>query len=155
MEAKIQQPLISSEFVHRERLIARMKDESKRLVLLHAPMGYGKTVLLTQYAQNAREDCVWYHLSDMDNDGVLFMQYLSASIKKSLPAFDFDFQDYAPLLQEEDAFEAMIHDFAYKTGEAVSASGRGAVLILDDFQVINCEDIYRVIRLLLDHTGKK
>ena len=59
LEAKIQKPLISSEFILRERLIERIKEENKKLILLHATVGYGKTVLLTQYAQHSGKDCVW------------------------------------------------------------------------------------------------
>ena len=153
LEAKIQKPLISSEFVLRERLIERLNDERNRLILLHATVGYGKTVLLTQFARKAEADCVWYHLSDMDNDSMLFMQYISASVKKSIPEFNFDFQSYASLRQE-DAVETVTYDFIGKISAAVGASRRNIVLILDDFQSITNENIHRIIRLIMENTGE-
>ena len=155
LEAKIQKPLISSEFILRERLTERINACGKRLILLHATVGYGKTVLLTQYAQNAGEDCVWYHLSDMDNDSVVFMQYINAAVKKNVPEFEFDSQEYALLLQETDAMETAAYDFIDRLSAVVGVTGRTIVLILDDFQVITDENIQRILQLILEHTGDR
>jgi len=152
LESKIQKPMISQEFIQRERLMKRISDSQKSLVLLHATIGYGKTVLLTQYAREASgEDCVWYHLSAMDNDCVLFMQYLSAAVKKSISDFDFDVTAYAPFLHEEETKEKMICDFIGCVCLSADTSGRKIVFIFDDFQSIINDDICQIIRLLLVH----
>jgi two-component SAPR family response regulator len=150
VDSKIQKPWVSSaNFIFREGLVERLKDRQKKLLVLHATVGYGKTVLLTHYAQGTPENCSWYHLSDTDNDIAVFMQYLSTSLKRSLPDFDFDPEAYAPLLQEKEAVKTMAHDFVAQLEKAVRLPPEDLVVIFDDFQAIENEEIHQIIQLIL------
>lgn len=154
LEAKIQKPRVSPNLIYRERLIKRLQDKEKQLVVLHATVGYGKTVLLAQYADHTEENCAWYHLSETDNDSVLFLQYICAAIQKSLPAFNFAFQARSSLFQGEDALETVICDFISHLTTALHQTKTGLVIMLDDFQTIHNEKIFHILRMILDNAGE-
>ncbi len=67
-----------------------------KLILLHAPAGYGKTTLLVDFDQNNDLPCCWYFLDNTDIDGITFLNLLLASIRQQFPQFG---RDIAPLLQ--------------------------------------------------------
>ncbi|HML36008.1 MAG TPA: BTAD domain-containing putative transcriptional regulator [Bacillota bacterium] len=152
VESKIQKPSVSSNFIYRKRLVERLKNRDKQLLILHATVGYGKTILLAHYAEETEESCAWYHLSDTDNDIVVFLQYLSAAIKRGLAGFDFDSDAYAPLLQGRETLESMAYDFVFHLTEAARGSHQRAVIILDDFQTIINEEIHYLLQMILDNS---
>ena len=59
--------------MRRTHLLGRLAQERDcPLILLRAPAGYGKTTLLTQWAQENDRPCAWVTMDDADADaGVL------------------------------------------------------------------------------------
>ncbi|MDD4716134.1 MAG: AAA family ATPase [Oscillospiraceae bacterium] len=157
VDSKIQKPSVySPNFIFREGLVERLGDRQKHLLVLHATVGYGKTVLLTHYAQETPDTCAWYHLNDTDNDIAVFMQYLCSSVKKCLPDFDFDPDAFTPFLQEREAVKTMAHIFVARMEKAVRSASQDLILIFDDFQAIEeNEEIQQIIQLILNNTTEK
>lgn len=148
LESKIQTPTASRNFLVRERLIQRLNDAEERLIIVNAGMGYGKTVLLTHYAKRYPHKCAWYHLSDTDNDIMVFARYLSKSVAKVLPEFAPDFSPYLALDQNEALVRNLALDFAALFR---SLGDREICLVLDDFQVIENDWIFQFLNIILDH----
>ncbi len=152
VESKIQKPSVSSNFIYRGRLVERLKNRDKKLLVLHATVGYGKTILLAHYAEETEESYAWYHLSDTDNDIVVFLQYISAAMKRSVAGFCFDSDAYAPLPQCRETLEGMAYDFVAHLTEVTHGSRQRAVIILDDFQTIINEEIHYFLQMILDNS---
>lgn len=152
VESKIQKPSVSSNFIYRGRLVERLKNQDKKLLILHATVGYGKTILLAHYAEETEESYAWYHFSDTDNDIFVFLQYISAAMKKCVAGFCFDFDAYAPLPQSRETLESMAYDFVIHLTEVIRSSRQRVVIILDDFQTIINEDIYYFLQIILDNS---
>ena len=148
LESKIQTPTASRNFLVREQLIQRLNDAEERLIIVSAGMGYGKTVLLTHYAKRYPEKCAWYHLSGTDNDIMVFARYLSKSVAKVLPAFQPDFSPYLTLDQDETLVQELALEFAAMFREL---GEQEFCVVLDDFQVIENEWIFRFLNIILDH----
>ena len=72
-DPKFRAPRASRRSVRRGDLLARLaQDRDCPLILLRAPAGYGKTTLLTQWAQENERPCAWVTVDDADADaGVL------------------------------------------------------------------------------------
>ena len=148
LESKIQTPTASRNFLVRERLIRRLNDAEERLIIVSAGMGYGKTVLLTHYAKRYPEKCAWYHLSETDNDIMVFARYLHKSVAKVAPEFEPDFSPYMALDQNE----ALVRDLALDFAALFRAlEGREVCLVLDDFQVIENDWIFQFLNIILDN----
>lgn len=148
LESKIQTPAASRNFLVRERLIHLLNNAEERVVIVSAGMGFGKTVLLTHYAKHYPEKCAWYHLSDTDNDIMVFARYLCKSVEKVAPTFSVDFSPYLALDQNE----ALVSNLALDFAAALRGLGeRELCLILDDFQTIENEWIFQFLTDLWDN----
>lgn len=98
---KVLAPILPSTIVHRDSLIQTLgnalpsiADERRialvspyKLVLLCAPVGYGKTTLLADTIQRQGIHCCWYFLDRTDTDTAVFLHILLASIRHTLPQF--------------------------------------------------------------------
>ncbi|HXD68119.1 MAG TPA: hypothetical protein VNV17_26060, partial [Solirubrobacteraceae bacterium] len=66
---KFTPPRMGRRSVRRTNLLGRLAQEHDcPLILLRAPAGYGKTTLLTQWAQENERPCAWVTLDDADAD---------------------------------------------------------------------------------------
>ena len=148
LESKIQTPTAPRNFLVREPLIQRLNDAEERLIIISAGMGYGKTVLLTHYAKRYPDKCAWYHLSSTDNDIMVFARYLGKSVAKVFPEFEPDFSPYLALDQNESLVQNLALDFAALFR---SLGDQELCLVLDDFQVIENDWIFRFLNIILDH----
>jgi LuxR family maltose regulon positive regulatory protein len=68
--------------VHRPRLIERLNEghpSGRKLTLISAPAGYGKTTLLSEWIPQSERCVTWVSLDDGDNDPVRFWAYFIAA----------------------------------------------------------------------------
>src|SRR5215218_7515918 len=54
--------------IERPRLIKLMEDSGARVIVLHAPAGYGKTTLARQWARTGARRGAWYHCTSSSTD---------------------------------------------------------------------------------------
>ena len=88
LATKLHVPAIGGELVHRATLLdALSAGRRRKLTLLSAPAGWGKTTLLAQWALGAGEDqrFGWLSLDRSDNDPVWFWMYVVAALQKVSP----------------------------------------------------------------------
>ena len=77
-----------AQLVHRATLLdALSAGRRRKLTLLSAPAGWGKTTLLAQWAVGRGEDqrFGWLSLDSSDNDPVWFWMYVIAALQKASP----------------------------------------------------------------------
>lgn len=147
--AKVQRPPLRDETLARDRLLDWVAAKTHhRIVLILADAGYGKTTLLADFSRRTRVRTLWYRLDDDDRDWMSFLSHLVAAGREHDPAF-------APRTT------AMLGDQAMggPTCEAAtnvfltelpSISERGAVLILDDFHLVDeSADVRQITRDLV------
>ena len=88
LATKLHVPAIGGQLVHRAALLdALSAGRRRKLTLLSAPAGWGKTTLLAQWALGAGEDqrFGWLSLDRSDNDPVWFWMYVVAALQKVSP----------------------------------------------------------------------
>jgi LuxR family maltose regulon positive regulatory protein len=88
LATKLHVPAIGAQLVHRAALLdALSAGRCRKLTLLSAPVGWGKTTLLAQWALGAGEDqrFGWLSLDPSDNDPVWFWMYIVAALQKVSP----------------------------------------------------------------------
>ncbi|MCD6290216.1 MAG: tetratricopeptide repeat protein [Anaerolineae bacterium] len=85
---KVLLPRPRSDLVYRSRLIDFIHAHiDRKLVLVLASAGYGKTSLLVSYAHDTELPVCWYSLDPSDNDPRLFLEYLVACVQQRFPDF--------------------------------------------------------------------
>ena len=86
LATKLHVPGLGPESVARSRLAEQLDDGlGHGLVLVCAPAGYGKTVLLADWAQRARPAPAWLSLDAGDNDPVRFWRHALAALDRARP----------------------------------------------------------------------
>ena len=146
LATKLHLPGPRPELVPRPRLTARLDEGLARgLVLVCAPAGYGKTVLLADWARRGRQPVAWLSLDAGDNDPARFWRHAVAALDRARPGIA---ERVAPLLgpPAPSSFQglvtALINDLA---GE------EEARLVLDDYHVIGSEQVHESLAFLLEH----
>lgn len=85
---KIILPRKKSTLLSRSRLVDFLHQNIERkLILVSASAGYGKTSLLVDFAHDTPLPVCWYSLDSNDNDPRLFLEYLIASLRRKFPEF--------------------------------------------------------------------
>ena len=84
---KIVIPRRSSELISRTRLTLLIEQVvQRRLLVVVAPAGYGKTSLLVDYVTStASLPVCWYALARFDEDPWVFLAYLTAAVEHQFP----------------------------------------------------------------------
>ena len=146
-------PPVTPELVSRPRLIERLEaGRHRKLTLVSAPAGFGKTTLLTEWAHadkqvsRIRDSFGWFSLDRDDNDPSRFWTYLISSIQTIFPhigqvALDMIQTPHPPPL--DSILTSLIND--------ISTRKEHFVLIIDDYHMIESDAIGRAMAFLLEH----
>ena len=119
---------------------------NRKLILISAPAGYGKTTLAIEWAQRCGRRTAWFSLDDQDNDPARFLSYLSAALQDvddDLTNISFE----ALLLTRQ----SIIDETLVNLINQVSTWGKPLLLILDDFHAITNPEVHRAVEFLIDH----
>ncbi|MFQ5904256.1 MAG: hypothetical protein ACE5JO_11250 [Candidatus Binatia bacterium] len=85
---KILVPRKRPDLLHRPRTVEFLdRYIDRKLTLISAPAGYGKTSLLVDYAHFTDLPVCWYSVSKADHDLPLFLDYVIASIRQRFSHF--------------------------------------------------------------------
>src|SRR5215204_6587754 len=86
IRAKLFPPRLTSDLVPRPRLVQQLNGGLKRqLILVSAPAGFGKTTLLSEWAQQAACPVAWVTLDSNDDDLQSFLTYFVAAVESVYP----------------------------------------------------------------------
>jgi LuxR family maltose regulon positive regulatory protein len=88
VKTKILVPRKRRNLLHRARLVDFIHEHiDRKLILISASAGYGKTSLLMDFAHDTDLPVCWYSLDEWDRDPRVFFEYLVASIRERFPHF--------------------------------------------------------------------
>ncbi|QBD80370.1 hypothetical protein EPA93_32120 [Ktedonosporobacter rubrisoli] len=157
LEAKLHAPRLHTPLIRRQNLLARLDAGLQRkLTLLSAPAGYGKTTLISQWIAHRQTDddfpaVAWVSLDSGDNDPVRFWRYLitaSQSFQQGLgEAALLSLASMSQTPIEPLPLEIALTNFL---NALTHASAKG-ILILEDYHVISSEQIQHMMAFFLDH----
>lgn len=148
--SKTEVPRVRPGSVRRDALILRLDGSAgKRVVSVSAPAGYGKTTLLAQWAADQGRPLAWVSLDERDNDPILFLRYVLASLDRAgLPPGP----EAHSAPHRVQRWARLLPDVA-----AVLAGGDPApVLVLDDVHVLAGEsrDVVAALARLVPEDGQ-
>ncbi|HYO19197.1 MAG TPA: hypothetical protein VES02_11100, partial [Dermatophilaceae bacterium] len=81
--SKVRAPAARLGQVRRHRLLADLSEDHSELVLVLAPAGFGKTILMSQWATSAGRPLAWATVTEGDADPVVLMSTLLAALGTS------------------------------------------------------------------------
>jgi len=155
--SKLSPPRLPAALIERPRLLARL-DEGflRKLVLMSAPAGYGKTTLVSQWVASLRErqlapSLAWLSLDATDNDPfrfwhavILACQVFQKGLAHSAHALlSLGQQPPFELPDLETVLTLLLNDIA--------ALPQNHLLVLEDYHVITFPQIHQTMAFFLDH----
>ena len=144
--SKLCRPLIRPGTVRRSSLIECLgRGDPHPIVSVVAPAGYGKTTLLSQWAERNGQAFAWVSVDEGDNDPKVLLSYVAAALDAVEPI-------------DERVFDALASPVSSVAGSVVPRLGRAfslmtspVVLVLDDVHVLGNSECRAALSVLADH----
>lgn len=149
LETKLFKPEWHTRMVSRPRLVGRLQESLERKVtLVSAPAGFGKTTLLAEWithVDHSGQDIAWFSIDLGDNDPTLFWSYFVIALQSLNSQIG---QGTLPLLYAPQA-PPITSTLATLINE-ISAMEKDFALVLDDYHLIESEEIHSALAFLID-----
>ncbi len=157
LEPKLCLPRLHATLVERSRLFALLDaGRGRRLTLLSAPAGFGKTTLVRQWVasrstQEAFPPVGWISLDVGDNDPFRFWRYVITACRAFLG--DAVWQALAMLTKaSQPPFKPLVLEEVLTVFlNSASHSAQEGILVLEDYHIITEPLIHEALAFLLDH----
>src|SRR5213078_1311145 len=82
LATKLYIPPLRPNVVSRPRLLERLNEGlHRKLTLIAAPAGFGKTTLVSEWVEGIERATAWLSLDEGDNDPARFVAYLVAALQ--------------------------------------------------------------------------
>src|ERR671910_1425337 len=148
---KVRVPRTRPELVPRPRLReALVRNEGRRLTLVSAPAGFGKTTLLSEWLEESSEDgrpVAWLSLEEADNDPARFLAYVVSALQSALGEGIGDGVLASLRLPEFPPVEAVVGVLINELADVRDE----VTIVLDDYHVIHSGPIHEATSFLLEH----
>ncbi len=139
---KVLMPRRRPDLLRRMRLLDRLSSFlDKKLILITAPAGYGKTSLLIDMAYHSELPFCWLALDELDRDPQRFISYIVAALAERFPTFGGQStQALNSAKSLEDEIEALVVTI---TNEIFERIPEHFVLVIDDYHHVNDVSLIR------------
>jgi LuxR family transcriptional regulator, maltose regulon positive regulatory protein len=147
---KLEIPLMGARIVMRERLIRLLNQTvQRRLTLLTAPTGYGKTTLLVEWLTTLDIHdwrTIWISLDRFDNAPLRLWSYVVSGIKKVYPRFQYNLQQMIQRgydMHDPTLLNPLLNEIAQIPYQFC--------LVLDDYQAIQEQSVHSTLEYFIEH----
>jgi LuxR family maltose regulon positive regulatory protein len=146
LATKLYVPRLRPKVVTRPRLIERLTEGlHRKLTLISAPAGFGKTTLLSEWVTDSERPIVWLSLDEADSDPPRFLSYFIAGLRTiavnigegAMSAL----QSPQPTISET-ILTSLINE--------VAAIANSFIVVLDDYHVVDSEQINHALAFLIE-----
>lgn len=147
LATKLYVPPLRPAMVNRPRLLARLSEGlHRKLILVSAPAGCGKTTLISEWLAGSARSVAWLSLDVGDSDPIRFLTYLVAALQTIAPhmaeeALSFLQSPQLPPL--EAVLATLLNDLTTLPDQSI--------LVLDDYHVIDASAVDQALTFLLEH----
>jgi LuxR family maltose regulon positive regulatory protein len=145
LTTKLLAPRFGSKLVARPRLIAQLNEAAVApLVTVVAPAGFGKTTLVSTWAEQHARPVGWVSLDERDNSLPRFWLHLIAALQMVQPGLgenalaSFFAQDAPPV---EERLEQLVNE--------ITLAADDITLVLDDYHLINAQAVHESLTFFL------
>ena len=135
----------------RDRLVSKLASwDDKKLVIIHAQAGQGKSTLAAAYAAAQATSTVWYAMDAGDGDAAVFLACLGDALRTSHHA---QFPKIPPVPRNRSGLHGQEPAIARWIGEVFGNLTRPILLVFDDYHLAASSPALRAIfKLLVEST---
>ncbi len=133
--------------VVRTRLIERLNEGlHRKLTLVSAPAGFGKTTLVSEWVKEIERPIAWLSLDEEDNDSTRFLIYFIAALQTIVPTIG---EGVLAVLQSPQP--ALTESILTALLNEINTIADTFVLVLEDYHVIDAKPVENALTFLLEH----
>ena len=144
--SKLHPPPTRPGTIGRASLIKQLADgEPSRIVSVVAPPGYGKTTLLSQWAEASGQAFAWLSVDQGDNDPKVLLSYVAEALDAVEPISGGVFEALAS------PASSVPGSVVPRLGSALWAMSTPVVLVLDDVHLLDNRECLAALSALADH----
>lgn len=146
LATKLYIPSPRAKVVLRPRLLGRLNDGlHRKLTLVCAPAGFGKTTLVSEWLAGCEKPTAWLSLDEGDSDPARFLIYLIAALQTVVPTIGVGVLAAlgAPQPPPTEAILTVLLNEITTVPDFI--------LVLDDYHVIDAEPVDHALTFLLEH----
>jgi AAA domain len=144
--SKLRRPPTRPGTVPRSSLIERLaRDDSRPVVSVVAPAGYGKTTLLSQWAERNGQAFAWVSVDGADNDPKVLLTYVAEALDAVQPVGGRVFDALAS------PASSVPGSVVPRLGAAFSSMTTPVVLVLDDVHALHNSECRAALSVLAEH----
>ena len=146
LESKLTPPLTRRGTVPRAALIRRLEASAATpVVTVCAPPGYGKTILLTQWAQRDPRPFLWLSIDEHDNDPAVLLTYLAVALDRRARI------DPGVVGALASPGASLVQSVLPRLATALSTLADPIVVVLDDVHLLRSRECLDAVATLVDH----
>jgi LuxR family transcriptional regulator, maltose regulon positive regulatory protein len=144
--SKLRRPPTRTGIVRRSPLIDKLaRGDSRPIVSVAAPAGYGKTTLLAQWAEHNGRAFAWVSVDEKDNDPKVLLTYVAEALNAVEPVSDRVFDALASPVS------SVPGSVVPRLGTAFSSMTTPVALVLDDVHLLHNRECRSALSVLADH----
>ena len=144
--AKLMRPLARPGTIRRSSLIERLaKDNSHPIVSVVAPAGYGKTTLLSQWAEADDQAFAWVSMDEADNDPKVLLAYVAEALDAVEPVGQ---RVFDALSSRSSSVPGSV---VPRLSNAFASFTSPVTLVLDDVHLLHNQEGQAALSVLADH----
>jgi len=144
LESKVQVPALRPGMVSRTVLVNKLRATTTiPVATVVAPAGYGKTTLLSQWAERDSRPFAWVTIDERDNDPVVLLRHIAAALMREQPLND-------GLVDALLGPAAALRSVAVPRLAAELSARKPLVLVLDDFHLLRSRSALETVAALID-----
>src|SRR5436190_1970137 len=147
LATKLYLPRLRPNVVFRPRLLERLNEGvHRKLTLISAPAGFGKTTLVSEWVEGIERPIAWLSLDEGDNDPARFLAYLVTALQTIAAHIG---EGVLGMLQSSQPPppEAMLTALLNE----ITTLPDNFVLVLDDYHVIDAKPVDMALTYLVEH----
>src|SRR5215470_19356885 len=146
LKSKLRHPRPRPGTVYRATLINKLaRADSRPVVSVVAPAGYGKTTLLSQWAERDDRAFAWVQVDEGDNDPKVLLTYVAKAIDAVEPVGE---RVFAALASPASSVPGSV---VPRLGSALAAMTVPVALVLDDVHLLHNSECRAALSVLADH----
>jgi LuxR family transcriptional regulator, maltose regulon positive regulatory protein len=141
LETKFYPPSLHDRLIRRDALVGMLAAgaSGRRLTLISAPPGFGKTTLVAQWAESdENRDFAWLTLEAGDDEPQRLLSYLIEALARIVPRVR-----RSTATNGSEPVAGLLN--------ALAAHDRHVVLAIDDYHTIHNQDVHEVVTYLIEH----
>jgi len=147
LTTKLHMPPTRPGRVARHHLIERLNEGlNRKLTLVSAPAGFGKTTLVSEWVTASERPVVWLSLDERDNDTTRFLTYMIAALQTITPEVG-----NGVMAALQSAQPPRIDALLTTLLNDIASTPQKCILVLDDYHLLDSAQVDDAIAFLLEH----